>query len=50
MERANLVVHNAAWHEFSVTRGTAARMHKVNVEGTKLVFGTALDLGGPRAV
>lgn len=50
MEGANLVVHNAAWYEYGVGRRAAARMHKINAEGTDLVLGTALEMGRPRTV
>jgi dihydroflavonol-4-reductase len=47
---ADLVVHNAGWFEFGLTRKERQLMQAINVTGTDNVLGLALELGIPRSV
>lgn len=50
MRGADLVIHNAGFHEYGVSRDGRKQMHAVNVTGTDNVLGLARELDIPRCV
>ncbi len=50
MREADIVIHNAGWYEFGVSRQGQATMHAINVAGTENVLGLAQELNIPRVV
>jgi dihydroflavonol-4-reductase len=50
MQGTDLVIHNAGIYEYGVTKAAAARMHQVNVQGTRHTLQAALELGVKKSV
>ncbi len=50
MAGMDVVMHNAGFYEFGGNAAVQARMQQVNVVGTDLVLGAALQAGVPRTV
>lgn len=50
MMGSDIVIHNAGWYEYGVSRDGKKLMHTVNVQGTENVLSLAQELSIPRAV
>lgn len=44
MSGADVVIHNAAWYEFGITRQAQHTMRAINVQGTENTLGLAIEL------
>jgi nucleoside-diphosphate-sugar epimerase len=45
MIKADVLIHNAAWYEFGVSKAVHERMRVINVQGTENTLGLAVELG-----
>jgi dihydroflavonol-4-reductase len=45
MQGTDVVIHNAGWYEFGITKKAQDTMRAINVEGTKIALGAAIEQG-----
>jgi len=45
MMKADVLIHNAGWYEFGISKTAQDRMQIINVQGTKNTLGLAIELG-----
>ena len=45
MMKADVLIHNAGWYEFGISKAAQDRMQMINVQGTKNALGLAVELG-----
>ena len=45
MQGTDVVIHNAGWYEFGITKKAQDMMRAINVEGTKNALGAAIEQG-----
>jgi dihydroflavonol-4-reductase len=50
MASANVVIHNAGWYKFGITKQVHDLMRAINVQGTENTLGLAVELGIPKIV
>ena len=50
MTKADVMIHNAGWYEFGISKGRQEGMRIINVQGTKNTLGLAIELGISRIV
>lgn len=50
MKGSDVVIHNAGWYEFGITKKDQLKMYKINVEGTRNVLNLAVELEIPKII
>ncbi|MBN1371710.1 MAG: SDR family NAD(P)-dependent oxidoreductase [Anaerolineaceae bacterium] len=50
MQGADVVIHNAGWYEFGITRKMKGLMRTINVQGTVNTLDLAIELGVPKII
>ncbi|MBW6474052.1 MAG: NAD-dependent epimerase/dehydratase family protein [Anaerolineaceae bacterium] len=50
MSGVDVVIHNAAWYQFGISKKHRELMYKINVEGTRNTLNLAVELGIPKII